>query len=397
MSLSADRPERDAEEENETGFENMKLLYCSTVRSHIGQFHVPVINALKAAGHEVHAAYHDNSADKPGLDLSMLDMVFEVPFDRSPYSPQNIKACRILKKIIDEGDYDIIHCHTPVGGVMTRIAARDARKRGTKVFYTAHGFHFYKGAPKKYWAMFYPVEKHLAKDTDVLITINQEDYDLARKHFHAGRIVKVNGVGVDLSKFHVASEEEKQAERAALGIRPEQFVMLYPADLAKGKNHPMIFRAMARLKDDYPNLMLLCPGQTILKEEFKSCCERLGIAEMVQFLGYRRDIPKILAASDCAVSSSRREGLPMNLIEAAASGKYIIATNVRGNADVVRQTGFGTLVELDDDKAMAEEIRNAMKLDQKPDLERIRVFDHREIVKAVMGFYGDIQSRGSES
>ena len=284
MLLSADRPERDAEEENETGFENMKFLYCSTVRSHIGQFHVPVINALKAAGHEVHAAYHDNSADKPGLDLSMLDKVFEVPFDRSPYSPKNIKACRILKKIIDEGDYDIIHCHTPVGGVMTRIAARDARKRGTKVFYTAHGFHFYKGAPKKYWAMFYPVEKHLAKDTDVLITINQEDYDLARKHFHAGRIVKVNGVGVDLSKFHVASEEEKQAERAALGIRPEQFVMLCAADLSVRKNQPMIFRAMARVKDECPKMLALMPGQPIRKEEYEKLCASLGISEMVQLM-----------------------------------------------------------------------------------------------------------------
>ena len=177
----------------------MKVLYVATVRSHIGQFHMPVIHALKEAGHEVHAAFHDNSADKPGLDLSVIDRTFEVPFVRSPYSPQNVKACRVLKKIIDDGNYDIIHCHTPVGGVMTRIAAKDARKRGTKVFYTAHGFHFYNGAPKKYWAMFFPVEKALAKDTDVLITINQEDYIMLviwivlGLVFYSKQIKKLNG------------------------------------------------------------------------------------------------------------------------------------------------------------------------------------------------------------
>ena len=373
------------------GINTMKILYCSTVRSHIGQFHGPVIKALKAAGHEVHAAYHDNSADKPGLDLSMLDKVFEVPFERSPYSPQNIQACKILKKIIDEGDYDIIHCHTPVGGVMTRIAARDARKRGTKVFYTAHGFHFYKGAPKKYWAMFYPVEKLLAKDTDVLITINQEDYDLATKHhFKAGKIVKINGVGVDLSKFHAATAEEKQAAREALGLKAEQFVMLCAADLSYRKNQPMIFRAMARLKDECPNLLALMPGQPILKDEYEKLCAELGISDMVQLMGYRRDIDKLLAACDCVISSSRQEGLPMNLIEAAASGRYIIATNVRGNADVVKQCGFGTLVELNDDAAMAEEIRRAMSVDQIPDLERIRLFDENEIVHSVLQIYRDI-------
>ena len=367
----------------------MKILYCATVRSHIGQFHVPVINALKAAGHEVHAAYHDNSDDKPGLDLSMLDKVFEVPFERSPYSPQNIKACKILKKIIDEENYDIIHCHTPVGGVMTRIAARDARKRGTKVFYTAHGFHFYKGAPKKYWAMFYPVEKRLAKDTDVLITINQEDYDLARKHFKAGKVVKVNGVGVDLTKFHVASEEEKRAAREALGIKPEQFVMLCAADLSYRKNQPMIFRAMARIKDECPNLLALLPGQPILKEEYEKLCNQLGISDMVQLMGYRRDIDKLLAACDCVISSSRQEGLPMNLIEAAASGRYIIATDVRGNTDVVRQSGFGTLVKLNDDAAMAEEIRRAMMSNCHPHMERIQLFNENEIVNTVMRLYSN--------
>lgn len=335
----------------------MKFLFVATVRSHIGQFHMPLIRALKEAGHEVHAAFRDNSADKPGLDLSTIDKVFEVPFERSPYSPKNFRAYRVLKKIIDEGGYDIIHCHTPMGGVCTRLAARDVRKKGTRVFYTAHGFHFYKGAPLINWLFYYPVEKYLARFTDVLVTINQEDYDLAKKkRFKAGRIEKINGVGVDLSRFKPITEEEHLAARAEYGFSPEQFVMLYAADLSYRKNQPMLFRALARLKETHPNMRLLLPGQPILKEQYVEQCEALGISDMVQFLGYRRDIDRLLAACDCVVSSSRQEGLPMNLIEAAARGRYIIATDVRGNADVVNLCGYGALVKLDDDAGMAGEI-----------------------------------------
>ena len=211
----------------------MKILYVATVRSHVGQFHMPVIRQLIEDGHEVHAAFHDNSADKKGLDLSVIPQTFEIPFERSPYSLKNITAYKALKKVIREGHYDIIHCHTPVGAMLTRLAARKERKRGTKVFYTAHGFHFYKGASRKNWLLFYPVEKFLARYTDVLITINQEDYDLATsRHFRAGKIVKVEGVGVDLSKFHVSTEEEKQAMREAYGFAPDQFILLYAADLS---------------------------------------------------------------------------------------------------------------------------------------------------------------------
>jgi len=365
----------------------MKILYVATVRSHIGQFHMPVIRALKEQGHIVHAAFKDNSSDKPGLDLSIIDKTFEIPFERSPYSKKNIHAYFKLKKIIDSEHYDIIHCHTPVGGVVTRLAARDARKQGTKVFYTAHGFHFYNGAPKKYWAMFYPIEKYLAKDTDVLVTINQEDYDIARKHFKAGKVVKVNGVGVDLSRFHATTDKEKQLARKELGLKPEQFVMLCAADLSYRKNQPMIFRAMARIKDECPNMVILMPGQPILKDEYEKLCSELGISDKVQILGYRRDIDKLLTACDCVISSSRQEGLPMNLIEAAASGRFIIATDVRGNADVVKQSAYGTLVKLNDDLSMAYAIKKVMTEKQSQVFTNNQIFDENEIVRKVLSLY----------
>lgn len=370
----------------------MKILYVATVRSHIGQFHMPVIRALVEAGHEVHAAFKDNSADKPGLDLSIISQTFEIPFERSPYSMRNVSAYFALKKVIDQGNYDIIHCHTPMGAVITRLAAKKARKRGAKVFYTAHGFHFYNGASKKNWMLFYPVEKLLAKHTDVLITINQEDYDLAvTKKFHIGKIVKVNGVGVDLSKFSVATEQERSAARQELGFSQEAFLMLYAADLSYRKNQPMLFRALASIKDEAPNAMLLLPGQPILRQEYEEQCAALGISDRVQFMGYRRDIDKLLAACDCVVSSSRQEGLPINLIEAAARGKYIISTDVRGNADVVRQAGYGALVKSDDDRAMAEEMRKAIASGCPTNLntDKVRVFDQRAIVDEILTMYED--------
>lgn len=132
----------------------MKVLFVATVRSHIGQFHMPFIRELKAHGAQVDAAFKDNSADKPGLNLSAIDKTFEVPFERQPLRPDNIKAYKTLKKVIDSNNYDAIHCHTPMGAVIARLAAKGARKKGTKVIYTAHGFHFFKGAPLKNWLFF---------------------------------------------------------------------------------------------------------------------------------------------------------------------------------------------------------------------------------------------------
>ncbi len=333
----------------------MKILFVATVSSHIGQFHIPFIEELKRQGCEVHSAFKDNSDEKPGLDLSALDKVYEVPFSRSPYSTSNIKAYKVLKKIIDENNYDAVHCHTPMGAVVTRLASRDARKKGTKLIYTAHGFHFYKGASKKNWLIFYNVEKFLSKFTDCLILINNEDYTIAtEKGFNAKKIVKVNGVGVDLSKFKPVSNKEKMNLRREYKFNENDFLLIYPADFSYRKNQEMIFETMKILVTKHDNIKLLLPGHNDNESEYRNKAKELGIENNVFFMGYRRDIDKLVAMSDISVSTSRQEGLPINLVEAMAVGNPLVVTNVRGNNDLAEDEVNGFLVPLNDSAYMAE-------------------------------------------
>ena len=335
----------------------MKILYVATVGNHIGQFHMSFISELQRAGHTVDAAFKDNSDDIKGLDLSLINKIYDVSFERTPFKFKNINAFFDLKKIINEGDYDIIHCHTPMGAVITRLAALRARKRGTKVLYTAHGFHFYKGAPKKNWLLFYPVEKFLANFTDGLILINNEDYNLAvNKKFNCKNIFKVNGVGVDISRFSPITEAEKSQLRKEYNYSQDEFIMLYPAELSFRKNQDMLFETVAVLKSRGMKIRLLLPGPQTLFEKQKKLVNSLKIDDSVDFLGYRSDIPQLLSLCDIAVSSSRQEGLPVNIMEAMAMGKAIVATNVRGNADLVEDNKGGYLIELNDSKTMAEKI-----------------------------------------
>lgn len=335
----------------------MKVLFVATVRSHIGQFHMPFIKSLKSMGVQVDGAYKDNSADKQGLDTSALDNVYEVPFSRNPYSFDNIRAYRVLKKILKENDYDAVHCHTPMGAVVTRLAAKSLRKKGLKVIYTAHGFHFYKGASKFNWLVFYNIEKFLAKYTDCLITINREDYELAKnKKFAAGDIVYVHGVGVDLNRFSKSMYGSKSELRCEYGYDENAFIMIYPADFCHRKNQIMLLKALKKVCDKYGNVKLLLPGLQTDMQEVSEYCKENGLNDKVEFMGYRRDIFKLDALSDISVSTSRQEGLPINLIEAMALGNPIIATDVRGNNDLVENGKNGYLVKLYDSDGFAEKI-----------------------------------------
>ncbi|MGN1420923.1 MAG: glycosyltransferase family 4 protein [Eubacterium sp.] len=375
----------------------MKVLFVATVRSHIGQFHMPFIRKLKELGCTVDAAFKDNSNVKKGLDLSDIDNVYEISFSRSPYSTDNIKAYRQLKKVIDNGNYDAIHCHTPMGAVVTRLAAKDARKKGTKVIYTAHGFHFYNGASKKNWLIFYNVEKYLAKFTDCLILINNEDYALAKeKQFSAKKILKVNGVGVDLSRFKPASTEDKLRLRREYGFNDDDFILIYPADFCFRKNQEMIFEVMELLIEKHENIKLLLPGLNENPDIYVNKAKEMGIDKNVFFMGYRRDIDKLVAMSDVSVSTSRQEGLPINLVEAMAVGNPLVVTDVRGNNDLAEEGMNGFLVPLNDSRLMADRILqlydNPQLAEQfgKHSLSKAELYSEEAVVPEMVKIYKDL-------
>ena len=328
----------------------MKILFTATVQSHICQFHLPFIEMLKKQGHEVHVAAKNNLDLKPGLKLDIADKVYDVPFERSPFSTQNIKAYKVLKKIMEENQYGMVHCNTPMGGVVTRLAAN---RKKTKVVYTAHGFHFFKGAPLKNWLMYYPMEWVLAFKTDVLICINKEDFALAKKHMHAKRVEYVHGVGVNERKIapSAVSREEKRSE---LKIPENAKVLFSIGELNENKNHEVIIKAVAKINN--PDIHYMIAGNGDKEEYLNRLSASLGIQDKVHLLGYKTDINELLQCSDVFCLPSKREGLSVALMEAAAAGLPVVCSDIRGNSDIIADCEGGYLCKPTDVDAFAEKI-----------------------------------------
>lgn len=335
----------------------MKILYTATVLSHICQFHLPHMQHLQEQGWEVHVAAHDNLAVKNGLQLKYCDKFIETPFSRSPRSPDNLKAYKQLKKLLAEEHYDVILCNTPMGGIVSRLAAKKTRKQGTKVIYMAHGFHFYKGSSKKAWLVFYPIEKYMAKKCDLLITINKEDYALAQEKFgKRTKVAHIHGVGVDEKRYHPATPEEQLAMRKAEGLSPEDFVILCTGELNENKNQKTLISAAAQLKDKIPNLKVLLAGNGPKEQELREQIRAEGLEDVVKLLGYRTDLEKVVPAVDLVVSCSKREGMPLNIIEAMLCKKPVVASHNRGHDELVQEGATGVLLSPTDVSGFASAI-----------------------------------------
>lgn len=331
----------------------MKILYTASVLSHICQFHLPVMEALKNEGYEIHVAARDNTAEKNGLKLQFADKYFNINFQRSPKSLKNIDAYRQLKQVLQEEKYDIVICNTPMVGILTRLAANKSRKHGTKVVYIAHGFHFYTGAPKKYW-MIYPIEKFFAeKYTDLLITINKEDFERAKKKFNC-ETEHIYGVGVRTNRYHPATLEEQKDMRKAQNLSEEDFVVICSKELMFDNNQKTLLMAAQKVKDKIPNLKVLIAGNGPDDKMLKDLTLELGLNEIVRFLGYRTDLERIVPSADVVVSCSYREGMPLNIIEAMLCARPIIASRNRGHNELIDDNSSGLLFDMLDSDALAE-------------------------------------------
>lgn len=327
-----------------------KVLFTATLDDHILSFHLPYLRWFKEQGFEVHIASKGNS------NIPFVDCKYEISFERSPYKLANLKAYNKLKQIINQNNYRIIHCHTPMGSTLTRLAARKARNRGSKVIYTAHGFHFYKGAPFLNWVLYYTVEKWLSKHTDCLITINKEDFLRVKDRFKTELIELVNGVGIDLKKFSPPSKEIKSVLRKKHNYSEEDFLLIFVGELNKTKHQELLIDTIKLLNGKVPNIKLLLVGDGNLCEQYKRKIKRSNLVNEVKLLGYRKDIQELMMMSDVSISSSLREGLPVNVMEAMATGLPLVVTGCRGNQDLVKNGENGFVVGIDDRQGFADAI-----------------------------------------
>lgn len=319
-----------------------KILFTATVQSHICLFHLHVMKMLKEKyGCEIHVAARDNLMEKKGLQLDYYDKAFSIPFTRSPISKNNIKAYKMLKNLIKENDYDVIHCNTPVGGILSRMAAKSVGKKDLKVIYTAHGFHFFKGAPKKNWVLFYTLEKYFSKFTDVLITINKEDYNIAKQKFKAKKTEYVPGIGVDIPKFRDVSVDIVE-KRKELGVPKDAFLVLSVGEMSVRKNQEVVIKAISKTKKD--DIYYVICGVGALEDYLKELAKKEGLEDRFILGGHRRDIQEICKMADVFVFPSLQEGLPVALMEAMASGLPVIASDIRGNVDLIEDGKGGFLV-----------------------------------------------------
>lgn len=305
-----------------------KVLFVAHVDSHIQAFHLPYLKMFKEHAYEVHVA---SSGD---IDFPNCDIKHNVPFQRNPLHFKNVKAYKELKRILNDNDFEIIHCHTPVGGVIARLANRFCRHyQTTKMIYTAHGFHFFKGAPIFNWIIFYPIEKVCARWTDVLITINQEDYENAKKFKlkKGGTIEYVPGVGIDLDKIQaVQGDKEQLCEELQIPIN--SCLLLSVGELNKNKNHQAVIKALPQLPENYH--YVIC-GVGPLKKKYLKLANELNVSERLHMLGYRSDVIKIMKSCDIFVFPSKREGLSVALMEAIVCNLPCVASNIRGNSDLL--------------------------------------------------------------
>lgn len=370
----------------------MKVLYVTTISNTVNAFLIPHIKLLIEKGHKVDVAFNVVQEIDPEL-VEMGCKIHNVAFQRSPISKQNYVAYKKLRRIMKDEDYDMVHVHTPIASIITRIACRDILD--LKIVYTAHGFHFMKGAPIKSWLIYYPIERLVARWTDILITINHEDYNVAKRFRlrSKGKIYKVNGVGIDLNKFEPQIIEKKIQIRKEYGYKEDDFILFYAAELNYNKHQDLLIDVVNILKDKIPNIKLLLAGSDTLENEYKEQVKQLGVGNNIEFLGYRGDIPNLLMLSDIAVASSRREGLPVNVMEAMATGLPLVVTNVRGHRDLVDDGENGYVIGVNDIEGFVKSIEKLHKDNElrhklgRRGLELVQKYSLESVLKEMKSIY----------
>ncbi len=342
-----------------------RVLMLASVASMIDQFNIPNIELLISMGYQVDVAcnFINGNTCSPIVINELKNKLnkmnvqcFQIDFARDIMKlGDNIKAISQVKNILKKHRYEFIHCHSPIGGVAGRLVGLFTR---TKVIYTAHGFHFFKGAPKKNWLIYYPIEWVCSWLTDILITINIEDFEFAHTHLHAKKVYYTPGIGIDVKRFGKREEKKsiRSQKREELGILDADILLLSVGELNENKNHIVVIKSLAKLKNKHIHYILCGVGE--LNEQYVKLIQELGLEDRVHLLGFRNDVSELCTAADIFVFPSYREGLSVALMEAMASGLPVVASKIRGNTDLLENSSKKYLVNPDSVDAITKAIQN---------------------------------------
>ena len=362
-----------------------------------GTFSGAAISAVHSLGMEYHSVLNrqKTTAEQMKEDEAKFNIrMHHADIARAPLSKSNIKAYKQIVKLVKSEDIDYIHCNTPVGGLLGRLAGKKCKVK--KVIYQAHGFHFYKGAPKINWLVYYPIEKWLARYTDALITINSEDFEFAKAKFklrNNGKIYYVPGVGVDTTQF-ASYGNFREEKRLELGIPNDAFLIISAGELNTNKNNCVIISAMEKLQDKKIHYILCGVGEKMA--QLQAQADAAGLHDNVHFLGYRNDVKELFTASDCFVMPSIREGLSRSIMEAMSSGLPCIVSAIRGNVDLISDSLGGFLCNSRDIDGFAKaigtiandaELRDRMK---EYNIQKVKNFDVSVVKKEMTDIYKEV-------
>ena len=365
-----------------------KILFISNITKRITNFSLPSIKASQNLGYEFHFAANcsefNDSPEKYNVKLHHIDL------DRNPLSKQNIIAYKQMVELIEKEKFEVIHCNTPIGGVLGRLCGKKAGV--PKVIYTAHGFHFYKGASLINRTIFKWAEMWMARYTDAIITMNEEDYQAAQKFKlrNNGKVYYVPGVGVDTEMYQLKKVDSNELKNS-LGLSLDDIVLIAMGDLIDRKNYASSIKAIAKANNQ--NLRFLICGKGPKLEALQKLASDLGVEKQIHFLGFRTDIKELLTIADIFLFTTYQEGLPRSMMEAMSAGLPCIASKVRGNVDLIQEGVGGFLRDPDDSEGFAEAI-NRLALDKAlrekmkaSNLETIKKFDVENVKKEMFSIY----------
>ena len=375
----------------------MKMLYILNIANRVNSFSHASMCAASKMGIDFHIAGnwgYASEAERASDEQKYGIHIHQIDFLRAPYDFRNRKAMDQLQGLVKKEKFDIIHCNTPIGGVLGRLVGKKCGVK--KIIYQAHGFHFYKGAPLLNWFLYYPIERWLARYTDAIITINQEDYAFAQKKMRLrnnGKIYYVPGVGIDTTQYQL-DDSIRNHKRLELGLTDEDMVLISMGDLIARKNYEVSIHAIARANN--PQLHYLICGEGPRRKSLKELAAKLGVSEQVHFLGFRPDIKELLMAADIFFFTTLQEGLPRSMMEAMVSGLPCVASKIRGNVDLVVESKGGYLCEPSDVNGFAEAISNLAYAPEKRkqmaefNLNHIKNFDVSIVTQVLSDIYSEV-------